>query len=402
MQNKIVTYAIFQSRWVLTILLFPFIEPQLFKMDGYAVFDTFFAIWKLISAFVIFCIYFTTFKFKISQSVLIVILLQSWIFFSTIHQHGSLTTFAGPAITMISIFMLFEISAYYDLYKFLIFIKRILLVYVILNIVVYVLMKMHFLDLPSSILGIENRWIYFILPWVFLNFFVDEYNFGRTTVAAWTSWVVGFLSLLFVWSVGAIIAMGLWPILWIIYKKKNIVRKALVLFTVYIVFSFFFTNSVILNYFNRFFVQVLHKDITLSGRIHLWRVVYDLLLQNPLFGAGVFSNSQVETFFYINSGYVEACRVNHPHNFFLYFAFKGGIPALVIFLILCVSIVIKISKYYFNVMSGCVFLGISVVLIASIVDTLDFSLVYMIFALGANIDVIVKKSRQSVRSNFED
>lgn len=382
------------SSLVLFLVTLPYIEPQIFKIE-FQFIDNIYAILKLSSSLIIICIYLLYFRFKISVAVILTCILQGWILLSTVVNHGSLVTYFGPSLTMISMFMIFEISLYDNWVKYLIYIRNLLSVFILINCFTILLVKASIIDSAFYFLGMDNRWIYFILPWIILNFVLTSFN-KQNIHRAWLSWGIGFCSLLITWSVGAMIAVGLFPIFCLIWNSRKLFKQLRAnsiypTILVILILNYLLTNQIILNYFRRIINNIFHKDITLAGRIYLWEAVYEVLSKNPLFGIGVLSNDKSINFFYVASGFVDACRVNHPHNFILYFAYRGGYIALLIFVSLVIYIFVQIKKSFNSSLSKYVFSGIVSILAASLVDTFDFSLTYLVFAIAANAYFIQKQ-----------
>lgn len=76
-----------------------------------------------------------------------------------------------------------------------------------------------------------------------------------------------------------------------------------------------------------YFVEdVLHKDMTFTGRTDLWDLSFLKILQNPLFGVGSCEEGRVTL--------VERYGMElSSHNLFLEIAVQGGLLALVAFII---------------------------------------------------------------------
>lgn len=382
------------SSLVLFLVTLPYIEPQIFKVE-FQFIDNIYAILKLSSSLIIICIYLLYFRFKISVAVILTCILQGWILLSTVVNHGSLVTYSGPSLTMISMFMIFEISLYDNWVKYLIYIRNLLSVFILINCFTILLVKASIIDSAFYFLGMDNRWIYFILPWIILNFVLTSFN-KQNIRRAWLSWGIGFCSLLITWSVGAMVAVGLFPIFCLIWNSRKLFKQLRAnsiypTILVILILNYLLTNQIILNYFRSIINNIFHKDITLAGRIYLWEAVYEVLSKNPLFGMGVLSNDESIDFFYVASGFVDACRVNHPHNFILYFAYRGGYIALLIFVSLVIYIFVQIKKSFNSSLSRYVFSGIVSILAASLADTFDFSLTYLVFAIAANAYFIQKQ-----------
>ena len=158
---------------LLFFLILPFIEPQLFKVEAdLQIVDRAFAIFKSISSLFIVLFYLRKFYFHFSKSVLLMTAVQFITLISTLYNKGSLTRYIGPALTSIVLIMLGELVLKIEWRKFLIALENILTLFFIINVftLFFKVIGIKPFALWPSFLGIENRWIYFFLPWTVISF----------------------------------------------------------------------------------------------------------------------------------------------------------------------------------------------------------------------------------------
>lgn len=94
----------------------------------------------------------------------------------------------------------------------------------------------------------------------------------------------------------------------------------------FLILLIMFFGAVYFNLPERFewlIVDVLHRDLTLSGRLAVWMNAINAILEKPVLGWGYIDHS------YATSLFVGA---SHPHNQFLYIAYQGGLLALALFI----------------------------------------------------------------------
>ena len=157
------------STWYL-ILLIPFIEPQLFKTHGFELVDKLFLCLKLIASAFIVLEYLVRFKFKITKYVILMSIVQAATFIGTYLNHGSLTRYLGPAMISVVMIMLGEMAFAGKWVLFLKYIEKYLTFLFILNLFTVVLrmVGVSFFS-HATLLGIDNRWIYVLLPWIIIS-----------------------------------------------------------------------------------------------------------------------------------------------------------------------------------------------------------------------------------------
>lgn len=183
-----------------------------------------------------------------------------------------------------------------------------------------------------------------------------------------------FFSLLLARSMGAVLAMITFALTFIILKycKPNVI----LCYIIYCLLNYLLVNGYVLQSLNFLISDILHKDVTLSGRTYLWRTVIEVLESKPLIGMGVQSSLFDCSYFFEMSGNVIGCFVNHPHNYFLNVGYHGGIIALLLFIILYYLVTIKIERILDEGLKRIVISSFAAFFVASLVDTLDFSLFY--------------------------
>lgn len=361
-------------------LLLPYLEPQIFKTAGYEAYDRLYAVMKLISALVVIVLYLYIKKLHFSKYVLTMTAMQLWIFASTIINNGSLTRFAGPAIISVVILMLGELIAKQNWLKFLVLLRNFLMILLIINFLSQLINFFVFGKANlTTFLGIDNRWIYFYLPLVFISLIVSQLKYNKMDLLSIIIIVVSIISLFLAKSIGAILAMSTFIVMYGLYRYFSFC--AVTYFVFYCIFDYFLVKGYILQSFSFFIQDLMSKDVTLSGRTYLWKTVVEVLESNPLWGMGVQSSIYDCNYFFEQSGNVIGCFVNHPHNYFLNIAYHGGIPALILFIYLYFCIVKKVDLIKNKSIKRIVISCLSAFFVASLVDTLDFSLFYFFIPL---------------------
>lgn len=370
--------------FVLFVITAPFAEPQMFKVESFQFGDQIFDILKLISVAAACCIYFAL--RRPSLLLTLTLLLQILILLCTLINYGTISRFAGPAITMITMVMVGEVVVDEgETRRFTGYLKNYLSLLVAANFVTLLLINLHVLDWEVPLLGIDNRWIYILLPWVIVSFINAAINKGCAGPKEWAIYAVVLIHVLYSWAVGAILSLAMWPLLWIIgticAKSSSWLAKhanVLLTLTLLIGLNVLLFSGVLLDVLRPVIVNLLGKDVTLSGRIYLWDTVLEVLRSNPLWGMGVQPDEFDKEFFFEQSGYVIGCAVNHPHNYLLNVAYHGGIVSALIFIAIYLYAAIGIDKAKGSTTARVLFCSLGCVLVASLVDTMDFGLFHLL------------------------
>jgi len=370
---------------VYILLTVPFIEPQLFKTGGFEMFDRFFLVMKLVASCVLFIDYCFQFNLKFSKYVVFMTLAQTATFIGTVLNDGSVTRFMGPALISISMLMLAELVNRVNLKSYLLGIQyylEILLGLHYLTFIPRVLRIPPFANTTNTILGIENRWIYVLLPLTILVFLNSYIMHRRFTIHAYIISFLSFFSIVYAWSAGAMVAfMAFFAMLLFIPKINKRILNARIVLLLFSVLNYLLVSEILLDSISFIIRDYLKKDITLSGRVYLWRTVFKLLQINPLFGYGVHSSESDMRMFFLSSHGVNGTAVNHPHNHLMNVAFHGGWLALLFFLIIIVFVAFTIDRIKDRKLYAIFFAGMTAVFTAALVDTLDYSMFYLLISL---------------------
>lgn len=371
------------------VLTIPFVEPQMFKSDSLALVDSIFKVLKMASALIIAVVYLRK-KGKPSGFLLLVVAVQVWIGLATVLNHGSLSRFAGPAITAVSAVALTEYALTVDFKRYLLLFRNLLTVFFVLNVISYALLKTGSYPFEYAFLGMDNRWLYFFLPWTVVAFLYETVE-GATGCNRWTPWFIYGLSvgmLLLVWSAGAVVAMALWLPLWFVSKLvlrwTGRVGWSCEVATIWL--GSILSNWILLSGSMLAAIRPvlgrMQKDVTLSGRTFIWNGALAAIDESPLFGRGVQTEKADGDYFFSFSPGLEWTRVNHPHNTFLNFSYHGGWPAGVGFVAMCSWALLRIWKAADDRTSRVLLCGLVVFIAAALVDTLDFGPLYQVLSLA--------------------
>lgn len=371
---------------LLFALLFPYIEPQIFKTEGYETGDSIFLLLKALSA--AFIVLFYAISCKPSKLLFSFGLLQAWLGIATIANHASITTWLGPACGMLMTIMIVEIAIHNGrdcMLAMLSMIRSLLVLYVVINFITFLIFG-YGDPAHTSFLGIDNRWIFFYMPLVAISFIIDCMRRGKPSGASWGIWLLCFVHLAIVFSAGAMVALAVFPLLYFFLHTVSktagwsIVGRAILVCIVAL--NVIMVSGLLLNLLAPLIVGYFHKDITLAGRTLLWNVVLETLKMSPVFGHGMYPTGIMQNFFYVSSGYASACRVNHPHNLALYFAMNGGWTALLFFMIAVWLVIKRLDNANSCELKVILLASLTSLLLAALVDSLDFSLIWLLFAIS--------------------
>ncbi|MGN0612572.1 MAG: O-antigen ligase family protein [Porcipelethomonas sp.] len=316
---------------------------------------------------------------------------------STLLNHGSLTRYLGPAINAVVCIMIGELAFRCNWKKFFIYVEKYLTAFFIVNLITYILQIIGLYPYRATFMGIENRWIYILLPWTIIAFVNSYLKYQKITPHAWLIYIVSTVSLVIEWSAGAMISFLMIPVvLWLskfIIREHGILKRfaARLMFFGVTLIDYLLVYGIILDFLGPFIMKYLHKSVTLTGRTFLWDAVIGVLNKEPLLGMGVQSHEFDMDFFSKSAWDLEGMAVNHPHNHLLNVAYNGGLLALAFFILVLYFVMRDIDRIRDCKLKRILFTGALVIFVAALVDTLDFSLFYLLIPLVANLSHLGNK-----------
>ena len=232
------------------------------------------------------------------------------------------------------------------------------------------------------LLGIDNRFLYTFFPMICVNVWYDLYSKGKITTKTIIAFSVAFGTLIWFWSVGAIVSLFIFILYYIlIYKKElTILPYAKLLLLIIIAINIFvvvlrqydlFVN-LITNYFN--------KDVSFSGRTFLWNRAFLLFSQYKEIGFGIHTDEELLKIF----GYVTP-----PHNHFLYILYTSGIVGITLFILELFIVCNQLDKAKDIKLAVFFSFALFSIFLALVFDSFDYSCgLAMVLALANNINII--------------
>ena len=379
------------------LLFLPYIEPQIFKEDKFIAFDKLYLMLKAVSFLIILFLYVTSKKAPFLKLILAMGGVQIATFIGTFLNKGSYTTFLGPAINSIAVLMLCQLAMTNNFKLFLIYVEKTLYVYIFLHLCMLFLRisGIYLFGLQkSTFLGIENRWIYVLLPLSIIASVNSYLNHNNLKFKAIVIIAISFFSVLYAWSAGAMVAFVVFIGLLLIFSRVKKVRFPILgIEIVFLILNYLLVNEIILKGLSNILKVYLKKDITLSGRVYLWREVIRTLNEKPWFGKGVQSAVEEARNFFIKSNFIPGCAVNHPHNHLLYILYNGGFIALFFFLLFVFISTFYLRNLKSQKVKGVLIAGMISIFAAALVDTLDYSLFYLVALIPIGLEKYEIKNR---------
>lgn len=373
---------------ILFISLIIFFEPQMFK-DVLIDIDKLYKILKIISFFIIGCIYFKeniVNRKRLSKILIAMVSFQIFGLISTIYNKGSITRFIGPAITTLCMIMIAELLIEHKIYESVLkkvnIYFRICFVFNIISI--FLVDKLNILNGRNVyFLGIDNRWIFTYLPWITFECIIAK-NENKNMKIPMLVFVLTEITLIYKYSTGAMIFSVLWILIFI--PKIKIAKHALLDYILTIIANILIVIVKIQEKFHYLLVDIMHKSDTLSGRTFLWDKVLKTITEKKILGFGMQTLEFDQQYFYTSTNLkFDFLAVGHAHNTYMTVLYRRGIVGLINYVFIWIITIIRIIKNKDHKYANILFLSMLIVLLLSILDTIDAAGVYFILGSAFNI-----------------
>lgn len=317
------------------LLVMPYLEPGI--ISAYPLLDQVFSVWRVISFLLAVSLFLKRRTYAISKRFICLAAIAVGFLFSTmLDPKADLVTWGITVVLMLQIPLVVEMFGRDGLAQVSGIIYRILAVEIVINAVSQVVFPNGLYafrqDGTSSyyFLGMDNRFVFYYMQaiafgctLVYLRA-LERYKFDLLLL------IMNF-SLFYAWSVGAMIGIVLFDIFYLLgYLKRSVVGFKTVTLG-WVVLYVLVTLLQRQNMFSSLIQDVLHKSLTLSGRVFLWESAQAAIMERPLMGYGIVSRA-LRSLSYVFLGFA------HPHNQVLYILYQGGAVSLllhVVFIVLC-------------------------------------------------------------------
>lgn len=269
---------------------------------------------------VIICIYSITQKIVINRLLTFIVIYCVHIILNTILHRGETTYAILMYSRMVAMcFLIYSIIRKKDFIqlKGLTFSLNLLVILNLISIYAHV-DKLTYSALGHTyLLGFDNGNAIVIFPALIMNYFVNYLERdGELSLRIVLSWIFTVLSVILVDSATTTLGILIFAIMILVYKHgiiKHLNRKTLVIivlagFLLVVVFR-------LQNLFSGIIVNMLGRDITLTGRTALWDKAFNGIIESPILGHGVNPDTQRMFFFGVSSAHSEILDILYQNGF---------------------------------------------------------------------------------------
>lgn len=375
-------YIVKKKRLLFTLVMLAFMEPPLFSQLIFI--DNLYLVFKLVAG--VYALYYSAVRYKHFSAIQISATLFFWslVVSTALSQGDVFQAFRTIVFNWIACIYL-DTSFRKDSAMTIDLLRKICVVYIAINAILLIVFPEGFgryvpgysmtVDSRLNFLGRDNSFVYF-----FIFALIIELIYSRKKQQTYIVMAVIVITMLYVWSgtglIGCLIIVGF--SLWIQGERIEKLFNIWTISTAYLIIYLGVVIFRVQEMFSVLIVDVLHKDITFTGRTYLWDMAMAYIREKPFWGYGI-----TEKFLTMNSGISYS-----PHNLILQILLAGGLLSFGLFLIFyCVSVRKLVQKHY--TFSSLISVAIFAYLIASLTEaTMNTQYLYFLFVIAYNIRII--------------
>lgn len=268
---------------------------------------------------------------KITVAVKWLLLYLGWTFVTTFFLSHNTLSFFQVFLPITAMALLIELAFQYKGYQ-LLDMAAVFRVYIYVNFILIILFRGGITGPDRWLLGYRNIQSWTLLPVATLLIVRALWKFGKIDWLTKLDLVTTLITLVIIKSatswIGTFVYIVVAGIAWICYKSKKKMPRIINLFDGFIISVIFFVGIIICRFqyiFEPFIVNVLHKDITFTGRTEIWNIVIEYIKKHWLTGAGYLTKADFKNLFPS-----DLFNYTHPHNYVLSLLLQGGIILLII------------------------------------------------------------------------
>lgn len=370
------------ARLLYFLLLIPFFQvPYLYVT--YPIFDKIYMAYLIISVIIISLM--VLIKKKYSRIINYVVMLMLILFISSIYNGISLNSCFGLSLKVIGLSLLCDYGTKTDKNNFFAAFEFFLTLLLIINFITIIKyptgMYMNSTGyIENWFLGYKNTHILYIIPCLLVSLLKSYCYDNKLHLRNYILFVLSFISTMLVNnSTGLIGLVIISPVLFL--KKVTNYTKIFNIYNFILAHIILFVSIIILhaqNLFSFLIVDILHKDLTFTGRVFIWEKAIRLINKKTLLGYG---NVSFEYNKYIYS----------THNMILGILHKIGIIGLIMFCILFFVVVKKIYKERNNKICQMISFTLFAYLIMMLTEYYNFEYFIYILVIANNIEYYIKE-----------
>lgn len=380
--------------WIIVFILFaPFMYSMNFPSGSIELLDDFFTLSRVASCFILTFLFFVVEKKKPSKLLILLFILEAYQLLVTCFTNKKIVVAIYDLTSCLAIALLIELflGEPKELLKGMILHYELALYPNLVTLLLYMGRTGRYGD-GFFYLGDYTILIEFFIPAIAVAFLYMKLTNNKVRCIPLI--VVAIVSSFICYCSTAIMAMLVVVCVFaygtIFKKEKNVSISAFfVLVLLADIFLVFIYAGGMLPMLDSFIENVLHRSITFTGRTYIWARDVEMIKESPLFGYGY------RTIVYYNGG----TQAGTGHNMLLDKCIVGGIPEMIIFLLMHVDLFMKAEKYKPSI-SKLVLVSLMVGTFMTYITEAYFKFwrFYVVFFLLYHLDEVLKEQKDGQKA----
>ena len=368
---------------IFPILLLPYLKPPGINYIAPWL-ENIFDVWKLLSIFAVIVIYLC--KKQISPIILTISIYEFVRFFSTFVNSGDYLKILIECASVITFSMLIEVALKWDALYFLRTIVFLLTLICIINLITVLAFPDGLYSTTFErnwLLGYDNSHITFILPlaiFYMLYAYCKKYGLFRKFLYL----AIIFSSIFITWSATSVVGISLFSLLCLL-SEMNIRPRWINLKTCIIFAGVLFALLVILraeDSLSYLIVDILGKNLTLTGRTFIWNKGFEAFLKNPILGCGVLDTSSIRL---LLGG------ASHCHNMFLNILFESGLLGMFCFVVILFMIFKPLKQAHDNQYRFLIYIAFLCYFVIFQAEAYNLMFFFSICTISYNLPIVISQ-----------
>lgn len=312
-----------KREWLLIALYMPFLKPDCLVVVP--ALDSLFDIWRVASLCAILLLY--LWRGRLSLPACLIILFESSLLFSTILHQGDYWKLAVSCGSVIGVCILTELSIKVDPRRALHSLYVLCALWTWINFFTLFLFPNGMYEdiyTQNYFLGYYNSFIVVLLPGVCLGVLLRQIEGKKPGAQVWLLFAACAFTIFKMWSATSIIGILMLSVYLLFFCGKERFAGLMNMRTYLLCAAALFTGIILLRVqdaFSFIIVDLLHKDLTFTGRTFIWDRALAYFWASPVFGWGIENDALISL----------KIGAFHAHNYYLDLMYKGGLAAILLF-----------------------------------------------------------------------
>lgn len=337
-------------------------------------------------------------KQRYSYGIILLLIYRLSVLLCTLISAGRVDTgWFGKTVVFIGAALGIEIFIRKDALKTLYCLYIILLIPLIINFIMCILGKTVSVGGTTYyFIGLRTQFPNTMIPVIALSMMISYIN-NKSLIdfSVICTTAICIFQLIWEWVGTGLVLIMLMIMAVFFFSRREFMFHAVLLFVMTLILNIGIVVFRIQNIFAFIIVDMMHKDLTITGRTSIWDVVLKKILENIFWGHGELGNG----------GIVRVHWANRPvpaHNSMLQIIYDGGLISMMFLMLFFLYACYKLQKRRTSKLSCILGIGIFLIGVQMITEVLQYQIYFYLFPILAyNIDKIVQleyKSKDEIRT----